>query len=199
MEIVKIDKIDARKKAKEILMSLSIEKRNYQEELILNYLKNLPEWTKAKIIALTKSMSIEFSLEKVVKLARKMNKKIVVPVTLPHRQMKFAFWDEKTEFQKNFFGVEEPTQPVWVYEKQIDLVIVPGLAYSKKGERLGFGGGYYDRFIEQQNFSTISLAYQEQVYDEAVWNVEVFDQAVQMLITKEGVIHSDELLEKREI
>lgn len=199
MEIVKMDKVDARKKAKEILMSLSIEKRNYQEELILDYLKNLPEWTEAKIIALTKSMSIEFSLEKVVKLARKMNKKIVVPVTLPHRQMKFAYWDEKTQFQKNSFGVEEPTQPVWVDEKQIDLIIVPGLAYSKRGERLGFGGGYYDRFLERDSFSTISLAYQEQVYEEAFWNVEVFDQTVQILITKEGVIHSNELLEKREI
>ena len=199
MEIIKMDKVDARKIAKEILLSLSTDKRNYQEELILDYLRQLPEWTEAKIIALTKSMSIEFSLGKVVKLARNMNKKIVVPVTLPHRQMKFAFWDEKTQFQKNSFGVEEPIQPIWVDKEQIDLVIVPGLAYSKKGERLGFGGGYYDRFIEQQNFSTISLAYQEQVYDEAVWNVEVFDQAVQMLITKEGVIHSDELLEKREI
>ena len=199
MENLKMDKADARKIAKEILMSLSIEKRNHQEELILDYLKNLPEWTEAKIIALTKSMPMEFSLDKVVKLARMMDKTLVVPVTLPHRKMKFAYWDEKTEFQKNSFGVEEPTQPVWVDEKQIDLVIVPGLAYSKKGERLGFGGGYYDRFIEQQNFSTISLAYQEQVYDEAVWNVEVFDQAVQMLITKEGVIYSDELLEKREI
>ena len=199
MENLKMDKADARKIAKEILMSLSIEKRNHQEELILDYLKNLPEWTEAKIIALTKSMPMEFSLDKVVKLARMMDKTLVVPVTLPHRKMKFAYWDEKIEFQKNSFGVEEPTQPVWVDEKQIDLVIVPGLAYSKKGERLGFGGGYYDRFIEQQNFSTISLAYQEQVYDEAVWNVEVFDQAVQMLITKEGVIHSDELLEKREI
>lgn len=199
MEIVKMDKIDARKKAKEILMSLSIEKRNYQEELILDYLKNLSEWIEAKIIALTKSMPIEFSLEKVIKLARKMNKKIVVPVTLPHRQMKFAFWDEKTEFQKNSFGVEEPTQPVWVDEKQIDLIIVPGLAYSKKGERLGFGGGYYDRFLERDSFSTISLAYQEQVHEEAFWDVEVFDQAVQMLITKEGVFHLNELLEKREI
>ena len=199
MEIIKMDKVDARKKAKEILMSLYIEKRNYQEELILDYLKNLPEWTEAKIIALTKSMSIEFSLEKVVKLARKMNKKIVVPVTLPHRQMKFAYWDEKTQFQKNSFGVEEPTQPVWVDEKQIDLIIVPGLAYSKRGERLGFGGGYYDRFLERDSFSTISLAYQEQVYEEAFWNVEVFDQTVQILITKEGVIHSNELLEKREI
>ena len=199
MENLKMDKADTRKIAKEILMSLSIEKRNHQEELILDYLKNLPEWKEAKIIALTKSMPMEFSLDKVVKLARMMDKTLVVPVTLPNRKMKFAYWDEKTEFQKNSFGVEEPTQPVWVDEKQIDLVIVPGLAYSKKGERLGFGGGYYDRFIEQQNFSTISLAYQEQVYDEAVWNVEVFDQAVQMLITKEGVIHSDELLEKREI
>lgn len=199
MDILKMDKADARKIAKEILMSLSIEKRNHQEELILAYLKNLPEWTEAKIIALTKSMSIEFSFEKVVELAQNMNKSIVVPVTLPHRQMKFAFWDEKTQFQKNSFGVEEPIQPIWVDEEQIDLVIVPGLAYSKKGERLGFGGGYYDRFLERDSFSTISLAYQEQVYEEAVWNVEVFDQSVQMLITKEGVIHSDELLEKREI
>lgn len=199
MEILKMDKADARKIAKEILMSLSIEKRNHQEELILAYLKNLPEWTEAKIIALTKSMPIEFSLEKVVELAQNMNKSIVVPVTLPHRQMKFAFWDEKTQFQKNSFGVEEPIQPIWVDEEKIDLVIVPGLAYSKKGERLGFGGGYYDRFLERDSFSTISLAYQEQVYEEAVWNVEVFDQSVQMLITKEGVIHSDELLEKREI
>ena len=199
MEIVKMDKVDARKIAKENLLNLSTEKRNPQEEVILDYLRHLPEWTEAKIIALTKSMPIEFSLEKVVKLARNMNKKIVVPVTLPHRQMKFAFWDKKTQFQKNSFGVEEPIQPIWVDEEQIDLVIVPGLAYSKKGERLGFGGGYYDRFIERDSLSTISLAYQEQVYEEAVWNVEIFDQTVQILITKEGVIHSNELLEKREI
>lgn len=199
MENLKMDKVDARKIAKEILMSLSIEKRNYQEELILDYLKKLPEWTEAKIIALTKAMPMEFSLDKVVKLARKMNKKIVVPVTLPHRQMKFAFWDEKTQFQKNSFGVEEPTPPVWVDEKQIDLVIVPGLAYSKKGERLGFGGGYYDRFLKRDSFSSISLAYKEQVYERAIWDVEAFDQSVQILITKEGVIHTNELLEKREI
>ena len=147
MKIVKMNKVDVRKIAKENLLRLSTEKRNPQEELILNYLRHLPEWTEAKIIALTKSMPIEFSLEKVVKLARNMNKKTVVPVTLPHRQMKFAFWDEKTEFQKNFFGVEEPIQPIWVDEEQIDLVIVPGLAYSKKVELLGFVGGYYDRFI----------------------------------------------------
>ena len=199
MENLKMDKADARKIAKEILMSLCIEKRNHQEELILDYLKNLPEWTEAKIIALTKSMPMEFSLDKVVKLARMMDKTLVVPVTLPHRKMKFAYWDEKTEFQKNSFGVEEPTQPVWVDEKQIDLVIVPGLAYSKKGERLGFGGGYYDCFLSQGEYDTVSLAYMEQVYETALWDVEKFDIPVEWVITTEGVIHVNELLEKRKI
>ena len=199
MEIIKLDKVEARKIAKENLLRLSLEKRNAQEKLIIDYLRHLPEWTEAKIIALTKSMPIEFSLEKVVTLARNMNKTIVVPVTLPHRQMKFAYWDEKTAFQKNSFGVEEPIQPIWVDEKQIDLVIVPGLAYSKKGERLGFGGGYYDRFLERHHYSTMSLAYKEQLYDEASWEVDVFDQTIQTLITMEGVTNINELLEKRKI
>ena len=193
------DKNYARKIAKENLLRLSKEERIVQEDKIIAYLEKNAQWQTAQVIALTKSMPMEFSLEKVVQLARNMNKTIVVPVTLPHRQMKFAYWGEKTEFQKNSFGVEEPTQPVWVDEKQIDLVIVPGLAYSKKGERLGFGGGYYDRFLEKLNYSTMSLAYKEQLYDEASWEVDVFDQRIQTLITMEGVTNTNELLEKRKI
>ena len=197
--MLKNDKNYARRMAKEKLLRLSKEERIVQEDKIIDYLEKNAQWQNAQVIALTKSMPMEFSLEKVVHLARKMNKTIVVPVTLPYRQMKFAFWDDKTGFQKNSFGVEEPIQPVWVEQEQIDLVIVPGLAYSKKGERLGFGGGYYDRFLEKQNYSTMSLAYKEQVYDEASWEVEVFDQRIQTLITMEGVTNTNELLEKRKI
>ena len=193
------DKNYARKIAKENLLRLSKEERIVQEDKIIAYLEKNAQWQTAQVIALTKSMPMEFSLEKVVQVARNMNKTIVVPVTLPHRQMKFAYWGEKTEFQKNSFGVEEPIQPVWVEEEQIDLVIVPGLAYSKKGERLGFGGGYYDHFLERHHYSTMSLAYKEQLYDEASWEVDVFDQTIQTLITMEGVTNINELLEKRKI
>ena len=188
-----------RKIAKTVLMNLTQELRDKQELQVIRHLSEIPQWKDAKIIALTKSMSIEFSTQKVVTLARNQGKKIVVPITFSNRQMRFAYWYPQTEFQKNSFGVEEPIDPIWVNEEEIDLVIVPGLAYSKKGERLGFGGGYYDCFLSQVKYDTVSLAYMEQVYETAQWDVERFDIPVDRLITIEGVIHSNELLEKRKI
>lgn len=188
-----------RKIAKTVLMNLTKESRKLQETQVIRYLSEIPQWKEAKIIALTKSMEIEFSTKNIVTLARNQGKQIVVPITFSNRQMRFAYWYPQTEFRKNPFGIEEPIDPIWVNEEEIDLVFVPGLAYSKKGERLGFGGGYYDCFLSQGEYDTVSLAYMEQVYETALWDVEKFDIPVQCLITTEGVIHVNELLEKRKI
>ena len=188
-----------RKIAKTLLMNLTKESRKLQETQVIRYLSEILQWKEAKIIALTKSMEIEFSTKNIVTLARSQGKQIVVPITFSNRQMRFAYWNPQTEFRKNPFGIEEPIDPIWVNEEEIDLVIVPGLAYSKKGERLGFGGGYYDCFLSQGQYHTVSLAYMEQVYETALWDVEKFDIPVEWLITTEGVIHVNELLEKRKI
>ena len=193
------NKQEIRKIAKTVLMNLTKESRKLQETQVIRYLSEIPQWKEAKIIALTKSMEIEFSTKNIVTLARSQGKQIVVPITFSNRQMRFAYWNPQTEFRKNPFGIEEPIDPIWVNEEEIDLVIVPGLAYSKKGERLGFGGGYYDRFLSQGEYDTVSLAYMEQVYETALWDVEKFDIPVEWLITIEGVIHVNELLEKRKI
>lgn len=193
------NKQEIRKIAKTVLMNLTKESRKLQETQVIRYLSEIPQWKEAKIIALTKSMEIEFSTKNIVTLARSQGKQIVVPITFLNRQMRFAYWNPQTEFRKNPFGIEEPIDPIWVNEEEIDLVIVPGLAYSKKGERLGFGGGYYDRFLSQGEYDRVSLAYMEQVYETALWDVEKFDIPVEWLITIEGVIHVNELLEKRKI
>ena len=193
------NKQEIRKIAKTVLMNLTKESRKLQETQVIRYLSEIPQWKEAKIIALTKSMEIEFSTKNIVTLARSQGKQIVVPITFSNRQMRFAYWNPQTEFRKNPFGIEEPIDPIWVNEEEIDLVIVPGLAYSKKGERLGFGGGYYDRFLSQGEYDRVSLAYMEQVYETALWDIEKFDIPVEWLITIEGVIHVNELLEKRKI
>ena len=193
------NKQEIRKIAKTVLMNLTKESRKLQETQVIRYLSEIPQWKEAKIIALTKSMEIEFSTKNIVTLARSQGKQIVVPITFSNRQMRFAYWNPQTEFRKNPFGIEEPIDPIWVNEEEIDLVIVPGLAYSKKGERLGFGGGYYDCFLSQGKYDTVSLAYMEQIYETALWFVEEFDIPVEWLIITEGVIHVNELLEKRKI
>jgi 5-formyltetrahydrofolate cyclo-ligase len=63
------------------------------------------------------------------------------------------------------FGVHEPTGPA-VDLGEIDLVIVPGLAFTEEGDRLGYGQGYYDRFLPTVPVSSIGVCFTEQLVDE---------------------------------
>jgi 5-formyltetrahydrofolate cyclo-ligase len=69
---------------------------------------------------------------------------------------------------------------------RIDLMIVPGLAYTREGYRLGFGGGYYDRYLQNYHGKTISLAFNEQLVPNFL--VEEHDIPVSEIITNLGVI-----------
>lgn len=172
-----------------VLKELTIEDRRRQEKAVATRLFQTDQWREAQFIALTKPMPLEFSLDLVVQQARQEQKKLFVPIVLPERQMQFVYWQEDTLFQKTPFGVEEPvnatlTQPL----AAMDLVIVPGLLYTKKGERLGFGGGYYDRALQDADVCTMSLLYEQQLISTAKWPVEAWDVPIKMLITSKGVV-----------
>lgn len=79
------------------------------------------------------------------------------------------------------FGVEEPLVFEKVVKDEIDLLIVPGLIFSSEGYRIGFGGGYYDRFLKDFQGPTVSLAFGEQIRDD--WQPENFDIPVAKIIT----------------
>jgi len=57
--------------------------------------------------------------------------------------------DDDTVFQANRFGIEEPVDGIHMFPAEIDLVIVPLLTFDRKGNRVGYGKGYYDRFLKQ--------------------------------------------------
>jgi len=63
------------------------------------------------------------------------------------------------------FGVLEPTGPA-VDVAEIDLVIVPGLAFTAAGDRLGYGQGYYDRFLPTVSAATVGVCFADQLVDE---------------------------------
>nr|WP_010011048.1 5-formyltetrahydrofolate cyclo-ligase [Loigolactobacillus coryniformis] len=77
----------------------------------------------------------------------------------------------------------EPAYQADLVQTKFDLLIVPGLAFTGKGQRLGFGGGYYDRFLAQHPQTTLGLALSPQFYPVADWPVEPFDIRIDQVIT----------------
>lgn len=178
-----MDKSLLRQQGKQRLKELAkhINKKQKKEQQIATLLFHSKLWKEARTIGMVRSQTFEFNTEPVMIKALKQGKKVVVPKTLPERQLNFYEVDEDTTYQLSAFGVEEPVNNLAVAKNDIDLILVPGLIFSKKGYRIGFGKGYYDRFLEGFSGKTCSLAFSEQLNDD--WEPEEFDQAVMRVYT----------------
>lgn len=92
--------------------------------------------------------------------------KVICPQTLPDRTL--AHWPlhNLDELEHGMFQTSHP-KPTTAFTGKIDLIIVPGLAFSAKGTRLGYGGGYYDQFVTQhKEAKTIAVGYPFQIVDQ---------------------------------
>ncbi|MEI5993262.1 5-formyltetrahydrofolate cyclo-ligase [Candidatus Enterococcus mansonii] len=155
--------------------SLKIEK----EHCISQALFADQSWQNAQIIAITKSMSFEFNTQLLCEKGWEEGKQMLMPTTGTNGTLQFHKVVPETLFQKTTFGVEEPVGEPSVSVKTIDLLIVPGIVFTREGFRIGFGGGYYDRFLQKYQGETCSLVFSEQIQEN--WQVEPFDLPVKQL------------------
>ena len=139
----------------------------------------------------TISKTPEVDTFQIIRKAWEQGKRIAVPKCEPKsRALEFRELKRFSQLETVYFGLYEPivSETKSVDHEEIDLVVVPGLAYSKNGYRLGFGGGYYDRFLANYQGNTLSLAFQKQLVAELP--VENHDLAVEKIITEAEVILS---------
>ncbi len=87
------------------------------------------------------------------------------------------------ELKKSSLGVYEPTAPA--YEGDIDVIAVPLLAVNSRGFRLGYGGGYYDRFLKDSAAVKAGISYDFQLTDE--FTEDEWDEPLDILITERGI------------
>ena len=124
-----------------------------------------PFYQEAKIIATYLSFPHEFQTQELIEQALKDGKKVLIPKTYPKGRMDFVVYNPQ-QLVKTSFGLLEPQGDLEVVDaSQIDLIHVPGLAFTREGYRIGYGGGYYDRYLKHFTGHTLSTVYPCQIRD----------------------------------
>ena len=176
-------KAELRKKILQEMKALSQEQKQAMDRVLTERFLKHPFYQEAKTIATYLSFPHEFQTQELIKRMLKDGKKVLIPKTYPKGRMEFVVYDPK-QLAKTSFGLLEPQGDLEVVEpSQIDLIHVPGLAFTREGYRIGYGGGYYDRYLEHFAGHTMSTIYPCQVQE---FNSENHDIPVQEVLTYEG-------------
>lgn len=109
-------------------------------------LEKLPEYFTDSPVAGYWASHGELPLNLVIPPLSARGQQFLLPVTTADKHLLFAPWRSGDPVQPNRFGIPEPVTPsTWMTPAQLELVLVPLLGFDRRGHRLGFGGGYYDR------------------------------------------------------
>ena len=161
---------------------MALAKKRAGARAVAERVARLPEFRRARALGLFLSLPCEIDTAALMALARRAGKIVTVPVVFPETgRMKFAFLREgKPRLKKNVYGILEPVHPEWAGE--MDLVIVPGSSFTARGDRLGAGAGYYDRFLAGRSHPPfVGVCFDEQI---AVHLPKVdHDQTVDAVVT----------------
>lgn len=124
--------------------------RRAASNAITDTLLALPEFQRAREVAVFLSLPREIETGVFIDTCHRINKRVCVPAWDPEaRVYSFVRLAPEAAVVTGPHGVPEPARRKIVDPKQIDFVVVPGLAFDRRGGRLGYGGGYYDRMLAE--------------------------------------------------
>ena len=146
------------------MKKLSGKEKEQADSWLTQRLLSSAAYQKAQVIATYLSMPHEVSTAAFIKQAQLDGKRVLVPKTYGQGRMIFVDYDE-SRLQKSSFGLMEPTSEEVVEKTEIDLIHVPGVAFNSQGFRIGYGGGYYDRYLDDYEGTSVSTIYQVQQVD----------------------------------
>ena len=158
-------KAELRKQVLQEMKALPLEQKQAMDQALTDQFLKHPFYQEAKVIATYLSFPHEFQTQELIEQALKDGKKVLIPKTYPRGRMDFVVYNPQ-QLVKTSFGLLEPQGDLEVVDaSQIDLIHVPGLAFTTKGYRIGYGGGYYDRYLKHFPGHTLSTVYPCQIQE----------------------------------
>ncbi|MBR2601798.1 MAG: 5-formyltetrahydrofolate cyclo-ligase [Clostridia bacterium] len=143
----------------------------------------LPAWKQAGTVMLYVSMATEPDTRELIAAAVRAGKRVLLPRCTAGRQMEavpFSGWDQMTD---NAYGIPEPTGEATAEKPEV--ILVPCVAATPAGSRLGHGAGYYDRFLRNQPGHTVCLCFDEFLTEELP--EEKWDIFMETVITEKEI------------
>ncbi|WP_138826081.1 5-formyltetrahydrofolate cyclo-ligase [Bacillus altitudinis] len=173
-----------------MLEQISTEEFNRYASLLHEHLLQLPSWKQAKTIALTMSRGKEIPTMPLIEKAWEEGKTVCIPTCFPKtKEMVFYEYTPETKMTSSYFGLLEPDplESTAVRKEAIDLIIVPGVCFDQRGYRIGFGGGYYDRYLADYHGTTLALCLSVQQVDHLP--AEPHDIPVSIMVSEKGTLY----------
>jgi len=181
-------KVKIRTKVLKFRNSLSPSDRVLRDARIALNLESLECFQKARHILFFWSVKGETDTHTLVE--RHIDKKqLYLPVTRGKSHMQAIPIQKPLRLKNGHEGIPEPTEhdPNSVFDHQLELVVVPGVAFDPKGNRLGMGKGYYDRYlVSVPQVIRVALAYEEQVLDHVP--KEPYDVPMDWIVTDRWIL-----------
>ncbi len=161
--------------------------REEKDSAIFRHVTALEEWRRAPRVYLYLSAKGEPDTFALARAALGSGKEVLAPVCGEGEgQMQFYAFSSFQELRPGKWGILEPDpQACRLSENKKGLCLVPGLAFDKSGARLGYGKGYYDRFLAAMEIDTVGLCYQALLMEHLP--AESHDKRVGLVATEAGV------------
>lgn len=185
-------KKEMRAQARKMRRSLSPEVKNALDRKIKNKLLNLFAVREATTVLCYVSTEIEVDTRDFISTMLEQGKRVAVPrCEGDDGEMNFYYINSLSELSSGSFGVDEPdpSQSVMFADAVDSVCIVPAFMFDKSGYRLGYGKGYYDRYLSRYKGFPIGVCYSENLQDELFHGK--YDRAVSLVVTDKEILTMD--------
>lgn len=186
---IRVQKNIFREKSKGYRESLSTEEKRRLDQKISNRFLNLWYFRDSDLLMIYVSTLIEVDTNAIILRALESGKRVAVPYCIAGtRNIDFYLINSLDDLELGSFGVLEPVLEKCKKLEDFDgaLCIVPALSYDVGGYRLGFGKGYFDRFLSNVDIRKIGICYDSCVFDEVPRGR--YDKKVDMIVTESRII-----------
>ncbi len=173
---------------KEKRAQLPQDKKALLDGVICRNVISLECFDKADILLTFSPSFLEPNIDPIALEALRLNKRVAFPVCdKDTHTMTFRFVSSLDELREGSYSIPEPPCGNDEYRKEENAVcIVPALTFDREGYRLGYGGGYYDRFLEGFGGTSVGIVYEEFIIDKLPR--QVFDKKTDIIISERGTI-----------